>query len=103
MWHGCRQAAECAYPANQRNEYWVVATTDAQQTGLDSNWYGSNNSQVAFNTGDGWQHVTGGTPAFMVEGSGIGLSQTLTDASHRAFGSNLFVDPCTRLQLLCTR
>ena len=53
------------------------------------------NSQVAFNTGDGWQHVTGGTPAFMVEGSGIGLSQTLTDASHRAFGSNLFVDPCT--------
>ena len=26
-------------------KYWVVATTDAQQAGLDSNWYGSNNSQ----------------------------------------------------------
>jgi hypothetical protein len=43
-------------------KYWVVATTDAQQVGLDSNWYGSNNAQVAFNTGTGWQHVTGGTP-----------------------------------------
>ena len=43
----------------------------------------------------GWQHVTGGTPALIVEGSGIGLSQTPTDASHRAFGGNLFVDPCT--------
>ena len=31
----------------------------------------------------------------MVEGSGIGLSQTPIDASHQAFGSNLFVDPCT--------
>ena len=28
-------------------KYWVVATTDAQQAGLDSNWYGSNNSQYA--------------------------------------------------------
>ncbi len=31
----------------------------------------------------------------MVEGSGIDLSQTPTDASHGAFGGNLFVDPCT--------
>ena len=34
-------------------KYWVVATTNAQQVGLDSNWYGSNNSQFAFNTGTG--------------------------------------------------
>jgi hypothetical protein len=76
-------------------KYWAVATTNAQQVALDSNWYGSNNSQYAFNTGDGWQRFTGGTPAFMVEGSGIGLSQTPIDATHQAFGSNLFLDPCT--------
>jgi hypothetical protein len=76
-------------------KYWAVATTDAEQAGLDSSWYGSNNSQYALNMGDGWQHVNGITPALMVEGSGIGLSQTPIDASHRAFGSNLFVDPCT--------
>ena len=72
-----------------------MATTNAEQVGLDSSWYGSNNAQYALNTGDGWQHLNGMTPALMVEGSGIGLSQTLTDVSHRAFGSNLFVDPCT--------
>jgi hypothetical protein len=76
-------------------KYWVVATTNAQQVGLDSNWYGSNNSQAAYNTGTGWYRFTGGTPAFMVEGSGIGLSQTSIGASDRAFGGNLFVDPCT--------
>ena len=76
-------------------KYWAVATTNAQQVGLDSNWYGSNNSQYTYNTGTGWQHFTGGTPAFMVEGSGIGLSQAAADVSNRAFGSNLFVDPCT--------
>ena len=26
-------------------KYWAVATTDAEQTGLDSSWYGSNNAQ----------------------------------------------------------
>jgi hypothetical protein len=76
-------------------KYRAVATTDAEQAGLDSSWYGSNNSQYAYNLGDGWQHVNGVMPAFMVQGSGIGLSQTPVDASHRAFGSNLFVDPCT--------
>ena len=54
-------------------KYWVVATTNAQQVGLNSNWYGSNNAQYAYNTGTGWEHFTGGTPAFMVQGSGIGL------------------------------
>jgi hypothetical protein len=76
-------------------KYWVVATTNAQQAGLDSNWYGSNNAQYALNTGDGWQHVNGITPALMVEGSGIGLSQIPIDPSHQTFGGNLFVDPCT--------
>jgi hypothetical protein len=75
-------------------KYWVVATTNAQQAGLDSNWYGSNNSQYAVNLGTGWQRFPGDlTPVFMVEGSGIELSQTLTDASHQAFGSNLLLDP----------
>jgi hypothetical protein len=60
-------------------KYWAVATTDAQQAGLDSSWYGSNNAQYALNMGDGWQHVNGITPALMVEGSGIGLSQTPID------------------------
>jgi hypothetical protein len=73
----------------------VVATTNAQQAGLDSNWYGSNNSQEAVNTGTGWQRYTGGTPTFMVEGSGINLAEALTGVSHSAFGSNLFLDPCT--------
>ncbi|HEU0209901.1 MAG TPA: hypothetical protein VFQ78_13105 [Candidatus Udaeobacter sp.] len=76
-------------------KYWVVATTDGKQTGLDSSWYGSNNAQYAYNLGDGWQHVNGITPALMVEGSGITLSQTPIDVSEQAFGGNLFVDPCT--------
>jgi hypothetical protein len=76
-------------------KYWVTATTGSSQSGLDSNWYGSNNSQYAFNTGTGWQHFTGGTPAFMVQGSGTVFSQMIADASHAAFGGNLLVDPCT--------
>ena len=61
---------------------------------MDSNWYGSQNSQFAFNTGDGWQHFKGGAPGLVVEGSGIGLSETPVDTPHQAFGGNLFVDPC---------
>lgn len=76
-------------------KYWVVATTNAEQSGLDSNWYGSNDAQYAVNLGDGWQQFAGGTPAFMVQGSGTGLSQMLPAASHPVFGGNLFVDPCT--------
>ena len=76
-------------------KYWVVATTSAQQSGLDSNWYGSNNAQYALNLGDGWQQFAGGTPAFMVQGSSTVFSKTQPDASHPAFGGNLFVDPCT--------
>jgi hypothetical protein len=76
-------------------KYWVVATTNAQQTGLDSNWYGSNNAQYANNTGSGWIQFAGGTPAFKVQGSSTVFSGPARDASHSAFGGNLFVDPCT--------
>jgi hypothetical protein len=76
-------------------KYWVVATTNAQQSGLEAHWYGSNNAQCAINTGTGWTQTNGGTPAFTVEGSGIGLSQTPFGASQDAFGGNLFIDPCT--------
>ncbi|MBA3831932.1 MAG: hypothetical protein H0X34_08565 [Chthoniobacterales bacterium] len=79
----------------KNTKYWVVATTSSQQSALDSNWYGSNNSQYAFDTGTGWQHFTGGTPAFMVQGSGTVFSDPVPDAPHPAFGGNLFVDPCT--------
>ena len=76
-------------------KYWVVATTDGQQSGLDSNWYGSNNAQYANNLGAGWEQFTGGTPAFMVQGSATVFSEPAPDSSHPAFGGNLFVDPCT--------
>jgi hypothetical protein len=78
-------------------KYWVTATTTARQAALGSNWYGSNNAQYAFNLDDsnGWQAITGGTPAFMVQGSGTVFSEAAPDASRPAFGGNLFVDPCT--------
>jgi hypothetical protein len=78
-------------------KYWVTATTSVGEAALGSNWYGSNNAQVAFNLddGDGWQAFTGGTPAFKVQGSGMVFSKAAADASHPAFGGNLFVDPCT--------
>ncbi len=79
----------------QGKKYWVVATTDAQQSALDANWYGSNNAQYANNTGTGWQQFVGGTPAFRVQGSGTVFSEPSPDSSHPAFGGNLFVDPCT--------
>src|SRR5438132_1457143 len=76
-------------------KYWVVATTTAQQAGLEANWYGSNNAQYADNLGTGWEQFNGGTPAFRVQGSATLLSDTTPDASSPAFRSNLFVDPCT--------
>gem|GEM_PF-1085783 len=83
---------------NKGQKYWVTATTNGQQTALDSNWYGSNNSQYAYDLhdGNGWQTLTGGTPAFTVQGSGTVFSEMTPDAaSHSAFGGNLLVDPCT--------
>ena len=81
----------------QNTKYWAVATTRGSQSALDSNWYGSNNAQYAYNLedGNGWLQFTGGTPAFTVQGSGTVFSNMAPDASHSAFGGNLFVDPCT--------
>jgi hypothetical protein len=76
-------------------KYWVVATTTLEQAGLDSNWYGSNNAKYAISTGTSWEQFSGGTPAFMVKGSGVTFSERAPEASHPAFGGNLFVDPCT--------
>jgi hypothetical protein len=77
-------------------KYWVVATTNAEQSGLDANWKPSNNAQWAFNTGTGWTQTSGGTPAFLVQG----IRAALQDASEpqpstEGFGGNLFIDPCT--------
>lgn len=79
----------------QGKKYWVVAMTNAQQTGLNANWYGSNNAQYAYDTGTGWQQFAGGTPAFQVQGLGTVFSETAPDSSQPAFGGNLFIDPCT--------
>jgi hypothetical protein len=48
-------------------KYWVVATTNADQSGLDANWKPSNDAQCAINTGAGWTQTNGGTPAFLVQ------------------------------------
>ena len=48
-------------------KYWVVATTNAAQAGLDAIWYASNNAQIGLNVGIGWFQFTGGTPGFMVQ------------------------------------
>lgn len=77
-------------------KYWVVATTNAEQSGLDANWYASNSSQYALNTGAGWTQSNSGTPAFLVQGittaSQVGSELEL---SNQGFGGNLFIDPCT--------
>jgi hypothetical protein len=55
-------------PALQEGvKYWVTATTDENQTGLDANWHPSNNAQDALNLGDGWQQFSFGTPGFLVQ------------------------------------
>ena len=55
-------------PALQQGvKYWVVATTDENQTGLDATWYGSNNAQFAANLGYGWLQFTAVTPGFLVQ------------------------------------
>jgi hypothetical protein len=78
-------------------KYWVVATTNPDQSGLDAHWYGSNNAQCAINTGTGWTQTNPGTPAFLLQ-----AIRTLQDESEaepsthaQGFGGNLFVDPCT--------
>jgi len=76
-------------------KYWVVATTNAEQSGLDAHWYGSNNAQCAINTGAGWTQTNGGTPAFLVQGIAALQVASEPEPSNQGFGGNLFVDPCT--------
>jgi len=76
-------------------KYWVVATTNAEQSGLDAHWYGSNNAQCALNTGTGWTQTNGGTPAFLVQGIRALQDEIEPDPSSQGFGGNLSIDPCT--------
>src|SRR6266481_3493008 len=75
-------------------KYWVVATTNAEQSGLDAHWYGSNNAQWAINTGTGWTQTNGGTPAFLVQGI-TAPRESEPEPSNHGVGGNLFIDPCT--------
>jgi len=55
-------------PALQQGvKYWVVATTDDNQTALDATWYGSNNAQLGLNLGYGWIQFSDVTPGFLVQ------------------------------------
>ena len=77
-------------------KYWIAATTTGAQAGLDARWYASNDAQYAFNFGTGWEPSLGITPAFIVQGSGAAGPDAAPNTPNMAFGSNLFVDPCTR-------
>lgn len=79
----------------KNKKYWVVATTSADQSGLDANWKPSNNAQWAVNSGTGWTQTNGGTPAFLVQAKAALQSASEPDPSNQGFGGNLFVDPCT--------
>jgi hypothetical protein len=76
-------------------KYWVVATTSADQSGLDANWKPSNNAQSYIDTGNGWTQSDGGTPAFLVQAIAALQSASEPEPSSQGFGGNLFVDPCT--------
>src|SRR6266536_624065 len=76
-------------------KYWVVATTNAEQSGLDAHWYGSNNAQYALNTGTGWTQSNDGTPAFLVQGIRALQGESAQEPPNQGFGGNLFIDPCT--------
>jgi len=48
--------------------YWAVATTTPTQDGLDSIWYGSNQSQIGGNVANGgWFFFNGFVPSFSVD------------------------------------
>ena len=73
----------------------MVATTNADQSGLDANWYPSNDAQCAINTGTGWTQTNGGTPAFLVQAIAALQDASGPEPSTQGFGGNLFIDPCT--------
>ncbi len=79
----------------QGQKYWIVATTNAEQSSLDANWYGSNNAQCAINSGTGWTQINGWTPAFLVQAIAALQVASEPEPSNQGFGGNLFVDPCT--------
>jgi hypothetical protein len=79
----------------QGQKYWVVATTNAEQSALEAHWYGSNNAQYAINTGTGWTQSNDGTPAFLVQGISALQGESEPEPSNQGFGGNLFIDPCT--------
>ena len=71
-------------------KYWVVATTNDQQVGLDATWYASNDAQFGLNPGFGWLQFTAGTPGIF---GAVGDIQQFTDKS----------DANVRSELLLTR
>jgi hypothetical protein len=79
----------------QGQKYWVVATTNAEQSALEAHWYGSTNAQYAINTGTGWMQSNDGTPAFLVQGVTALQGESEPEPSNQGFGGNLFIDPCT--------
>jgi len=48
-------------------KYWVTATTDDQQAGLDAPWWASNDAYFGVNVGFGWLQYCAGTPGFLVQ------------------------------------
>jgi hypothetical protein len=76
-------------------KYWVVATTTAEQSGLDANWKHSNDAQCDINTGTGWTPADRATPAFLVQAIAALQDASEPEPSDRGFGGNLFIDPCT--------
>jgi hypothetical protein len=76
-------------------KYWVVATTNAEQSSLDANWHPSNNAQCDINTGTGWTPSNGGTPAFLVQAIAALQVASEPEPTNQGFGGNLFIDPCT--------
>jgi hypothetical protein len=48
-------------------KYWVVAATALGQAALDARWFGSNNGQLAINSGFGWLQFAGSVQAIAVE------------------------------------
>jgi hypothetical protein len=48
-------------------KYWVVATTNDEQAGLEATWYASNDAQIGVNGGFGWIQYGGVTPGFLVQ------------------------------------
>ena len=56
-----------APPLVQGVKYWVVATTNDQQAGLDATWYASNDAEFGLSPGYEWLQFGGVTPGFLVQ------------------------------------